>query len=272
MFEDGIEQKVTSFLQFIGGRWPAPSLPSNDARRLVMILVDDLNTPVTELAGLRTKLESIRDTVLRDDDLVGVVSTGYASISIDQQYDRGHMRLNQAIAKLAAAEQAGTLGAPALADAERRARVALTTATDLLAGAAKVTGLPKAMIYVGGYMNPRVLDTVEADFIRVLAEIIRAANRAGVAFFPVAAQLFPVAPNSVHDADGREYVEKATTTLRTLAEETAGRAVVPNEPSIYYLIGYTSSNHDLSKPTRRIEIQTTRPGIQLDYRRAYTIK
>jgi hypothetical protein len=38
------------------------------------------------------------------------------------------------------------------------------------------------------------------------------------------------------------------------------------------LIGYSSSNHDLAKKTRKIEIQVARPGIQLVYRREYLIK
>lgn len=285
VFEDGVEQEIQVFSQFIGQLLmpgPPPPPPAKDARpRLFMILVDDLNTSDTEFGSLKSTLETIRDTVLRDDDLVGVTSTGYSSIQNDPQYDRGHVRLNQAIAKLVAAGS-NPPRPSLLSDAERReryARVALSTATDLLAQAAKVTDWQKILIYVRGPNVARVSDPaqsdrqstqfVEADLIRAIADIIRAANSAGVTFLYGPQKGFPTAgADNIRYADWREYVEKTTTSIRTLAEETAGRA----EPSAYYLIGYTSSNRDLSKTTRKIEIQTTRPGVQLDYRREYVIK
>mgnify|MGYP003576791785 CR=1 FL=1 len=71
--------------------------------------------------------------------------------------------------------------------------------------------------------------------------------------------------------DCYNYVRETQDSLRVLAEETGGIAVVnqndfdkalkriDNETSDYYVIGYYSSNPDPLRRTRRIEIRTTRP-------------
>ena len=45
-------------------------------------------------------LKQIRDNLLHENDLVGLVSSGYSSISFDLSPDPRHLRFNQAIDKI----------------------------------------------------------------------------------------------------------------------------------------------------------------------------
>src|SRR5688500_14753616 len=79
------------------------------------------------------------------------------------------------------------------------------------------------------------------------------------------------------------FVRESQDSLRVLAEETGGIAVVnqndfdkalkriDNETSDYYVLGYYSSNPDPTKKRRRIEIKLKRPGLSLRYRTEYTL-
>jgi hypothetical protein len=67
-----------------------------------------------------------------------------------------------------------------------------------------------------------------------------------------------------------------------IAEETGGFAMVnindfgaglkriDAETSDYYLLAYSSSNADLLKRVRRIDVKTTRPGATVYHRTSYT--
>jgi len=47
---------------------------------------------------------------------------------------------------------------------------------------------------------------------------------------------------------------------------------IDNETSDYYVLGYFSTNPGPTKRTRRIEIKTTRPDLDLTYRSEYALK
>ena len=78
-------------------------------------------------------------------------------------------------------------------------------------------------------------------------------------------------------------VQKSQSSLRYLAEQTGGRAVVnvndfasefrriDAETSDYYLVGYTSTNADASKRVRNVEARVNRPGVVVTSRSAYSV-
>ncbi len=72
--------------------------------------------------------------------------------------------------------------------------------------------------------------------------------------------------------------------MRTLAEETGGIAVVNTndftkalkkvdaDTSDYYVIGYYSSNPDILKRRRNVDIRLKRPGLNATFRKEYVLK
>ena len=80
------------------------------------------------------------------------------------------------------------------------------------------------------------------------------------------------------------YVRDTQDSLRVLAEETGGIAVVnqndfdkalkriDNETSDYYVLGYYSSNPDPLKRIRKVEVKATRPNLSVWSRGEYTLR
>ncbi len=135
------------------------SVPPTDASgRIFIIFIDDLHL----LPGLTPKtknvLEQIRDTLVKDNDLVGFVSSGYSSIATDIQYDYHHQRFNEAIKKTMGGGQTPDelIKAPdsdqGPAGVRYMAQVAFSTANDILQKAEKINNRRKSFIYVSsGY-------------------------------------------------------------------------------------------------------------------------
>ena len=84
--------------------------------------------------------------------------------------------------------------------------------------------------------------------------------------------------------DYQNYVTESQNSLRVLAELTGGYALVnqndftkalkriDNETSDYYVVGYYSSNPDPTKKRRRIDVNVTRPNVNVLHRTEYTLK
>ena len=80
------------------------------------------------------------------------------------------------------------------------------------------------------------------------------------------------------------YVRKTQDSLRVLAEETGGIAVVNQndfdkalkridaETSDYYVLGYYSSNPDPLKRTRKVEVKVVKPDLNVISRTSYTLR
>jgi VWFA-related protein len=127
----------------------------------------------------------------------------------------------------------------------------------------------------------------ESDLIRELAELTRAANRANATIYTIDPRGL-VAGQDLDDEvptqEWNNYVRDTQDSLRVLAEETGGIAVVnqndfdkalkriDNETSDYYVLGYYSSNPDPLKRTRRVEVKTTRPNLNVWSRGEYTLR
>lgn len=176
IYEDGVPQKLEVFYPVIGGRpLNAPTLsaptrttgglivpkskPLNDTSgRVFVILIDDLAILGQDSMQARQVLKQIRDHLIQDNDLVGIVSSGYSSIEVDLTYDYNHARLDEAINR--------TMGSGMTPDEivqanqtnegpaglRYMAHTAMKTARDILDRAAQMTDRRKAFIYVSsGY-------------------------------------------------------------------------------------------------------------------------
>src|SRR5688572_21486384 len=104
VFEDGVLQKMTGFYRSLGGRMfsqlvessaprseglilPRSRPPDDISGRIFIVFIDDMHLQALDTPKVRRVLEQIRDTVLHENDLVGIVSTGYSSIAVDLSYD-----------------------------------------------------------------------------------------------------------------------------------------------------------------------------------------
>jgi VWFA-related protein len=128
----------------------------------------------------------------------------------------------------------------------------------------------------------------EADLVRELAELTRAANRANATFYTIdprgliAGQ--DLGDEQVDAAEWQNFLRESQDSLRVLAEQTGGIAVVNQndfskalkridaETSDYYVLGYYSTNPDPLKRTRRIEVKTVRNGVQVWSRTSYSLR
>jgi VWFA-related protein len=201
-----------------------------------------------------------------------------------------------------------------------RANVAFSTAYDMLSQMEKINNRRKAVIWVSnGYdFNPfaesrlgedpvfggRFGQTREegrqqqgqfsgqqfsdADLARELAEVTRTANRANATLYTIDPRGLVAGADLDEQLDPVEYsehVRKTQDSLRVLAEETGGIAVVNQnnfdkalkridaETSDYYVLGYSSTNPDPLKRTRKIEVKlVNKPGISVWSRTSYSLR
>jgi VWFA-related protein len=127
----------------------------------------------------------------------------------------------------------------------------------------------------------------EADLARELAELTRTANRANVSFYtidPRGLVGMPDLDDNINMVEWQDSLRKSQDSMRVLAEETGGFALVNSndfdrglkridaETSDYYVIGYYSNNPDPLRRNRRIEVKVTRPDINVWSRKGYSLK
>jgi VWFA-related protein len=206
-------------------------------------------------------------------------------------------------------------------DLRNRAQRAFYTAYNLINELEKVQNKRKAVIYVStGYdfdpfaearrgrdrvMGGRFADptrflidednpyfrlpaiTADVDLYAYMRELTLAANRSNATLFTVDPRgLAGIvdAGQYLDQSEWRTYLQKTQSSLRYLAEETGGFAVVNDndfatafkridaETSDYYVIGYYSSNPDPKKRVRQIEVKVDRPNVNVMARTAYSLK
>jgi VWFA-related protein len=124
----------------------------------------------------------------------------------------------------------------------------------------------------------------EADLVRELAEITAAANRANATIYTIDPRGLVDGPDiaqNIRAPEWNTHVRNTQDSLRVVADNTGGFPVVNRndydgslkridmETSNYYVLGYYASNPDASRRVRRIEVKTTRPGVDLHYRTSY---
>jgi VWFA-related protein len=208
------------------------------------------------------------------------------------------------------------------ADIRARARMAFYTAYRTLADLEGVSNRRKAVIYVsngydfdpfaegraakdkiqGGRFADPIRTTIDEDnpyfalgrmsadidLHRLMRELVLSANRANATIYTLdprgLASVVDFGAVNVDQSEWRTHIQKTTSTLRYMAEETGGFAIVNTndfvtelkrvdaETSDYYLLGFTSTNPDLKQRTRALEVKVNRPGVSVASRRAYSLK
>jgi len=177
VYEDGVLQKLEVFYPVIGGRpmnaptvtssstrapsgfiLPKPRVQSDTSGRVFVILIDDMSIIGQDSILARKVLKDIRNNLVQDNDLIGIVSSGYSSIEVDLTYDYNHVRLDEAIGKTMGSGMSPeeiikanqTVEGPA--GLRYMAHTAMKTANEILKKAAAMTDRRKAFIYLSsGY-------------------------------------------------------------------------------------------------------------------------
>ena len=296
---------------------------SDTAGRVFLLFIDDLHLDVQQTARTRLLLQDMRKNLIHDGDMFGIVTTGTSSLSIQLTYDRqvldsaiekisgGALKPKEIIE--------GAQGPNGPTELRHRAHVAFSTAYDLMKNLEKLQNRRKAVIYISsGYdFNPfergRLEETARrwhvenaddlqsdpfyrneqsqqalaaADLNRELAELTRAANRANATIFTIDPRGLVAGQDidqEVNQQDWNAYLRETQDSLRVIAEETGGIAVVNQndfgkalkridaETSDYYVIGYYSNNPDPLKRRRTLEVRTSRPGLTVVSRTEYSL-
>jgi VWFA-related protein len=344
VLEDGVEQRLESFVMVHGGRTynlltpPPPAAPegivlppskrpsdTGGSGRVIIIFVDDLHFQAEYTPHVRRLIQQIVDTLLHEGDLVAMVSSGPSAIEIDPTPD--HQLIASAAKQIrGSAPTAAEIfqmfeSSSGPGDLRFRAQVAFQTMYGVVGSLDQIRNRRKAVIFISpGYdldpfaegrkgkdriMGGRFGDPMkelideenpyfkmgavraDADLYLLMKELTLTANRAN-------ASLFTIDPRGlagvvdigqyVDQSEWRTYLQKTTSSLRFLAEETGGTAVVNDndfeaalkridaETSDYYVLGYYSTNPDPTKRVREIDVQTTRPGVTVSARTGYSLK
>src|SRR5438093_5213209 len=127
----------------------------------------------------------------------------------------------------------------------------------------------------------------DADLARELGDLTRSANRANTTFYTIDPRGLVGGADISENLDPtswNDYVRKSQDSLRVIAEETGGMAVVNEndidkslkgigaETSDYYVIGYISKNPDPSKRRRMVDVRVNRKNTNAWFRKEYVLK
>jgi VWFA-related protein len=296
---------------------------NDTAGRIFLIIVDDLHLDFRNTGRIRDLFKRIHQRLVHEGDMFAIVSTGPSSIAVDPTYDRKVLedaikKISGSGLKPSDIIQ-GPEGAEGPSEVRYRAHVAFSTAYDMLTQMERIPNRRKAVVWVSnGYdfdpfaqsrlgedpvFGGRFGQTREegkemrdqfnksqvfadADLARELGELTRTANRANATIYTIDPRGLVAGADLDEQLDPVEYgehVRKTQDSLRVLAEETGGIAVVNQndfnkglsridaETSDYYMLGYTSSNPDPTKRTRKIEVKVTRPSTRVISRTSYSL-
>jgi VWFA-related protein len=299
-----------------------PNRPRSDtAGRIFVIILDDFHLDSTMGIKTRQLLGQMLRELIHDGDMFGIVSTGYSSISEQLTYNR--QVLESAITKVSGNALKpkeiieSAQGSQGPIELRHRAHVAFSLAYEQMRNLEKVQNRRKAVIYISsGYdFNPFAQSRLEeqalrsrvdaadlqndpfyrtqqssqmlaeADLVRELAELTRAANRANATIYTIDPRGLVAGPDvdvDIRTPEWNAHVRTSQDSLRVIAEETGGFALVNTnnfsdgfkridaETSDYYVLAYSASNADPLKRVRRIEVRTTRKGATVFHRTSYT--
>jgi VWFA-related protein len=301
-----------------------PPRPVNDAAgRIFVLYVDDLHLDFRNTPRIRQLFQKIAETLIHDGDMFSIVSTGPSSLAIDPTYDRKRLdeaikRISGSGLKPSDILE-GSQGSQGPSEVRYRAHVAFSTAFDLMRQLERIQNRRKAFIYVsngydfdpfpGGRMQAQAQlygygtgvtggDTLmnmqrqgqqfaDADLARELSDLTRAANRANVTMYTIDPRGLVGGSDIDEEVDMMEWnnhLRKAQDSLRVIAEETGGTAVINQndfdralkridaETSDYYVLGYYSSNPDPTRRHRAIQIKVNRDGVNVWARKGYSLR
>jgi VWFA-related protein len=294
------------------------------AGRIFLIIVDDLHLDFRNTGRIRDLFKKISKSLVHEGDMFSIVSTGPSSLAIDPTYDRKILdeaikKITGNGLKPSDIIQ-GAESSEGPSEVRYRAHVAFSTAYDMLSQMERISNRRKAVIWVsqgydfdpfkesrlgedpvfggrfgqtreeGQQFNDQMRQNnqfADADLARELSEVTRTANRANATLYTIDPRGLVAGSDLDETLDPQEYgehVRKTQDSLRVLAEETGGIAVVNQnnfdkalkridaETSDYYVLGYYSSNPDPLKRTRKIEVKVTKPGLSVWSRTSYSLR
>ena len=294
------------------------------AGRIFLIIVDDLHLDFRNTGRIRDLFKRISTTLVHEGDMFGIVSTGPSSLAIDLTYDRKILteaikKITGNGLKPSDIIQ-GQDGPQGPSEVRYRAHVAFSTARDLVTQLERINNRRKAVVWVsngfdfnpfekqrmgedpiyGGRFGQSVEEGQEinrnfnqgtvfadADLARELADLTRSANRANATFYTIDPRGLVAGQDldeTVDPSDFAQHIRKTQDSLRVLADETGGIAIVNQnnfdkglkridaETSDYYVVGYYSNNPDPLKRTRKIEVKVKRDGLNVWSRTSYTLR
>lgn len=129
--------------------------------------------------------------------------------------------------------------------------------------------------------------TADIELHKLMRELTLSANRANATIYtidPRGLQGVVGADRYVDQSEWRTHIQRTTSSLRYIAEETGGFPIVntndfaselkrvDNETSDYYVLGFYSSNPDPMKRTRTLDVKVDRPNITVASRKEYSLK
>jgi VWFA-related protein len=180
IYEDDVRQEINYFDMIVGGqsligttvmqapkRTPGLIVPSKrqsapSSGRVFILFIDDLHFEPSLTMNVRQLLKQVRDELIKENDLLAIVSSGFSSIEMGLGYDYGRRRINEAIEKTMGSamtireilDAAQTSEGPA--GLRYMTHTAFKTVYGLLEGVSQINDRRKAFIYVsGGYdFNP----------------------------------------------------------------------------------------------------------------------
>ena len=137
----------------------------------------------------------------------------------------------------------------------------------------------------GGLLEDRKAFMAQTDIDAQLREVYDLANKQNVAIYAIdprglATGEFGIDRNIAGQTD-RQFLSMTMETLRTLALNTDGRAIVNQndlvagltqvvrDSSAYYLLGYSSTLSPTDGKFHEIKVRVKRPGVQIRARRGY---
>jgi VWFA-related protein len=294
------------------------------AGRVFLLFVDDLHLDFRSTPRTRDLFNRMLRNLIHEGDMFGIVTTGTSSLSIQLTYDRqvlqdaikritGNALRTEDIIK-------GQQSSRGPTELRHRAHVAFSTAYELMKNLEQLRNRRKAVIYVSsGYdFNPfeksrldqltsnfggddqQTIDPflasqqygvgnqfADADLALELSELTKAANRANATLYTLDPRGLVAGPDldeQIDTVEWNDYVRRTQDSLRVLAEETGGIAVVNQndfdkalkridaETSDYYVLGYYSTNPDPLRRTRRLEVKTKRDGLNVWSRTSYSLR
>jgi VWFA-related protein len=127
----------------------------------------------------------------------------------------------------------------------------------------------------------------DSELASELAELTRSANRANTTIYTIDPRGLVAGSDIDEQVDPTEwgdYVRKSQDSLRVLAEETGGVPVVNMNDfdkalknidaasSDYYVLGYYSSNPDIMKRRRQVDVKIVRKGLTVFSRKEYVLR
>ncbi len=134
-------------------------------------------------------------------------------------------------------------------------------------------------------LEDRAQLSASMDMNREMQDVWDACNRANTSIYSVdprglATGGFDITAN-ISMRTSQQYLGSSQDTLRSLSENTDGRAIVNRndlagamkqiirDSSAYYLVGYTSSNAPTDGKFHEIKVRVKRPGLQVRHRKGY---